>query len=335
MGKVVAAVGMSHAPGAIGFPETANPSIRTKLETASKQLGSSLKSSQPDVIFAFLDDHFANFFRELMPSIAISVADSHDEPADQWMEALRIDKRTVFPGAPDIAEKMLAALVGKGWGLWIPGRRTTCPVVPIFINVFTPPLIPYWRAYAFGKAVRDAVETALPGETKVAFLATGGLSHWPPYWNEFQASPDDAFLNRMRRYQTEGKGVLEEDPNLFVDFEEYETEMARKNEWPVDKGHHPLVNHAWDRLFMEKFVAGDKEWMTNLTYEEVEREAGHGAHEVLKWLALLGAMRGAPSMLLAYEPVLEWICGMTSVDFEVSKSKADTNGGVKTNGVHA
>jgi 2,3-dihydroxyphenylpropionate 1,2-dioxygenase len=48
MGKVVAAVGMSHAPGAIGFPETAKPEIREKLEQASLELGKSLSAGKPD-----------------------------------------------------------------------------------------------------------------------------------------------------------------------------------------------------------------------------------------------------------------------------------------------
>jgi 2,3-dihydroxyphenylpropionate 1,2-dioxygenase len=43
--------------------------------------------------------------------------------------------------------------------------------------------------------------------------------------------------------------------------------------------------------------------MKALTYQEVEKEAGHGGHEVLNWVALLGAMRGAKSKLLVYEPV--------------------------------
>lgn len=161
----------------------------------------------------------------------------------------------------------------------------------------------------------------------------GGLSHWPLYWNEFQASLDDAFLNCMKQYQTEGKGMLKEDPNLFVDFDEYEMEMVWKNKLPVNKGHHPPVNDAWDRLFMENFIAGDKEWMKNLTYEKVEREAGHGGHKMLNWGALLGAMRGAPSKLLAYKPVLEWICGITYIYFEVGELKADTNG-VKADGIN-
>ena len=73
----------------------------------------------------------------------------------------------------------------------------------------------------------------------------------------------------------------------------------------------PLVNWEWDRKFMDCFCKGDTEWLKNLTYEEVEEEAGHGGHEVLNWVALSGAMRGSPAKMLLYEPVIEWICGMT------------------------
>ncbi len=115
MGKVVAAVGMSHAPGAIGFPETAKPEVRKRLEKASEDLGDTLKKAKPDVIFAFLDDHFENFYRNHMPSIAVSVADKHIGPADQWMEPLRINRKYEFPGAPDLAEKLLFSLVEQGF----------------------------------------------------------------------------------------------------------------------------------------------------------------------------------------------------------------------------
>lgn len=252
-----------------------------------------------------------------MPSIAIGVADSHVGPADQWMETLRIKEKTIFPGSPKIAEHVLASLVEQGfdvsragsteygnnllmpWILMNPGLE--CPIIPIYINVFTPPLISYNRAYTLGEAVANAIDS-LPEDTKVGLLCTGGLSHWPPYWNEMQASPDDEFMNRMKRYQTEGKEYLKTDPRLFVEFDDYEVEMAKKNEYPLNN-HHPLVNEVWDRMFMDKFCSGDSKYMKALTYKEVEDEAGHGGHEVLNWVALLGAMRGHKSRLLVYEPV--------------------------------
>ncbi|KKY16861.1 putative protocatechuatedioxygenase subunit beta [Phaeomoniella chlamydospora] len=337
MGKVVAAVGLSHAPGALAFPETAKPEHRASTEAATRALGMRLESAKPDVIFAFLDDHFENFFRNLSPSITMGIADSHVGPADQWMETLRIKEKTIFPGAPEIAEKVLSSVVHQGFdvaraGPCEYGNNLLMPwklmgveeslkdvaIVPIFINVFTPPLIPYARAYALGEAVRAAVETALPETLRAAFICTGGLSHWPPYWSPVQGGdpPSDPFLQRIKRYQTEGKSYLKQDPKLFVDFDDYEVEMAAKNEYPLNSKH-PLVNADWDRKFMDHYSKGDSEWMKNLTYEEVEEEAGHGGHEVLNWVAMMGAMKGAPSKMLLYEPVIEWICGMVYQDFEV------------------
>lgn len=218
MGKVVAAVGLSHAPGkilslsdrfkvtsntfsgAIGFPETAKPDARARTEAATLALGKALTDAQPDVIFAFLDDHFENFYRNLMPTIAVSIAEHHVGPADQWMEPLHISKKTYFPGNPAMAEALIHSLVGQGFDVSRTGpveygnnllmpwvlMETKLPnvsIIPIFLNVFTPPLMKYSRAYALGEACRKAVEQDMPADLKVAFMCTGGLSHWPPYWN--------------------------------------------------------------------------------------------------------------------------------------------------------
>ncbi|KAH8892676.1 protocatechuate-dioxygenase subunit beta [Thozetella sp. PMI_491] len=351
MGKIVAAVGLSHAPGAIGFPETAKPDARERTEAATLALGKTLTDAKPDVIFAFLDDHFENFYRNHMPTIAVSVAEQHVGPADQWMEPLHIDKKTYFPGSPETAEHLINSLVGQGfdvsrtgsveygnnllmpWLLMKP-ELPNVAVVPIFLNVFTPPLMKYSRAYALGEACRVAAES-LPGDVRVAFMCTGGLSHWPPYWSPTQAGdpPQDEFLKLMKEYQTVGKSVLKRVPDLFVKFDEYEVEMAAKNEYPLNSKH-PLVNAEWDQKFMDHFCAGNKQWLKDLTYEEVEEEAGHGGHEVLNWVALSGAMGGGKAKLLLYEPVMEWICGMTYVDFEVQAAGAAANGVNGTNGVH-
>lgn len=349
MAKVVAAIGLSHAPGAIGFPETAKPDARARTEAATRALGKTLTDAQPDVILAFLDDHFENFYRNHMPTIAVSVAERHVGPADQWMEPLHIDKKTYFPGSPETAELLITSLVDQGFDVsrtgpveygnnllmpWVlmEADLPNVAIVPIFLNVFTPPLMKYSRAYALGEACRKAVE-GMPEGMKVAFLCTGGLSHWPPYWNPHQAGdpPKDDFLKLMKEYQTVGKSVLQRVPDLFVKFDEYEVEMAAKNEYPLNSKH-PLVNAEWDKKFMDYFCAGDSSWLRNLTYEEVEEEAGHGGHEVLNWVALSGAMGGNKAKLLLYEPVMEWICGMTYVDFEVQQET--TYDGATAGGAH-
>lgn len=289
-----------------------------------------------------------------MPTIAVAVSETNVGPADQWMETLRIPKKYYFPGAPKIGEHLINSLVDQGFdasrtgpveygnNLLMPWLLMGChetlqniAIVPIFLNVFTPPLMKYSRAYALGEACRKAA-LSLPDETRVAFLATGGLSHWPPYWSPTQAGdpPADDFLKLMKEFQTDDKSVLKKYPDLFVKFDQYEIEMAKNNEYPLNSKH-PLVNEKWDELFLEKYCAGDKKWLCDLTYDEVEEEAGHGGHEVLNWVAMSGAMDGAKAKLLLYEPVVEWICGMSYVDYEVEKRTSYINGVTNgTNGLH-
>lgn len=182
------------------------------------------------------------------------------------MEPLRIDKKHHFPGNRVVAEQLINSLVDQGfdcartgsleygnnllmpWLLMKPDLKDVA-IVPVFINVFTPPLMKYSRAYALGQAVRKAAED-LPDATRVAFLCTGGLSHWPPYWSPAQAGedPTDPFLQLMKDYQTRGKVVLKANPDLFVKFDEYEVEMAKKNEYPLNSSH-PLVNAEWYTFF--------------------------------------------------------------------------------------
>src|SRR5262249_40218725 len=57
-------------------------------------------------------------------------------------------------------------------------RDRPIPIVPIFLNAYFPPNQPSpKRCYAFGKALRKAIEEAAPG-MRVAVVASGGLSHF-------------------------------------------------------------------------------------------------------------------------------------------------------------
>ncbi|KAL3442864.1 Extradiol ring-cleavage dioxygenase, class III enzyme, subunit B [Aspergillus insuetus] len=304
--------------GAFGLPETAQPDARARTEEASRKLGRTVNAAQPNVIFAFTDDHFENFYPNNMPSIAVGVAEEHSGPAAQLLEALRVKEKCGFPGNPVVAEKLITSLVHDGfdvsrtgtaefdqnvvipWGLMKPDLPNVS-LIPIFINVFMPPLIPYHRAYALGQVVRRAIK-AVPANCR------------PPSWNLNQ--PHDPFLGRMKEFQTFGKPVLEKYPNLFVEPDRYEMEMAKKNQYPLNLKH-PLINSDWDRLFPKHYCDGDIEWIKGLTYAGVEYNAAHGGHEALNYVAVLGAMDGAKSRLVLYEPVMEWICGMAYIDFGV------------------
>jgi len=317
MSEVVAGISLSHAPLMLGEPDSPEIGMRTRMAEAVKQTAAYLEAAKPDLIIAFLDDHFENHYRNLMPTFAIGVAPKHAGPADYWLEALKIDRKSDIPSDESMAEFILGRLVRDGFdaarmgsieygnNLMVPLKlirpQYDIPLIPIFTNVFSPPLTSMARAYAMGESVRAAVEAA-PGGARVAFLATGGLSHWPPIWGP--RSPEaDAFLKRMKRFQTEGRPVLVEDPKLLTDLAIYVIEMARTSTVP-------LVNAEWDRKFLDALARGDKEFVCGMTYEEIEQGGGHGGHEVLNWAAMMGAMGGRPARVLNYEPVIEWICGM-------------------------
>jgi 2,3-dihydroxyphenylpropionate 1,2-dioxygenase len=331
MAKIVTAISMSHAPGAVGWADTPPADQKARLAAIHGSLRKRLADAKPDLIVAFLDDHFENHFRTMMPTLSIPIAPSHKGPAEYMMEALLFEQQVSLSGRPDIAEKILVDLTHRGFdvtrmgeieygnNLLVPLKfirpEFDIPVVPIFINVFSPPLMPYWRAYDLGAAVRDIIEP-LPADLRVAFLATGGLSHWPPVWIE-GAPEDDRFLQRMKRYQTEGRSVLDEDPELYSDLARYEIDMMNRKQWPLGY-QHPLVNEAWDREILDGFARGDVGYMRGLTSEDVEKRGGHGGHELLNWVAVMGAMRGAPASYVAYEGVVEWITGMSYVAYDMA-----------------
>ena len=328
MAHVVNAISMSHAPGALGWPDAPEEGARNRIDATHRELRERLDASKPDLIIAFLDDHFENHFRNLMPTFAIGIAPSHSGPADYMMEALRFDKKVTLPSDAAVAEHLLSELITAGFdvarmgeieygnNLMMPLRflrpEFDIPVVPIYINVFSPPLPSMARAYDLGAAVRKIVD-AMPGDTRIAFLATGGLSHWPPVWTS-DAPVDDSFLQRMKRYQTEGKQVAIEDPGLYSDLAKYEIEMAAKGQWHNQP--HPLVNEQWDREVIAAFGRGDTQYLKAMTYREIEDGGGHGGQEMLNWIAVMGAMNGAPAEVLCYEPVMEWICGMGHIYYE-------------------
>jgi 2,3-dihydroxyphenylpropionate 1,2-dioxygenase len=326
---------MSHAPGVLGWPDAPNKEMRDSIAAAHAECARRLQEAKPDVIIAFLDDHFENHFRNLMPTFAVGIAQTHSGPADYMMEALKYDEKVVLDGQPELGEAMLRGLVSMGFdvarmgeieygnNLLVPLKFLTpnfdIPVLPLYINVFSPPLPTMQRAYDFGAAVRKIVDK-LPADLRVAFLATGGLSHWPPVWTE-GAPEDDEFLQRMKKYQTEGRHVALEDPGLYSDLARYEIEMAEKMQWPL-RIQHPLVNAHWDREIIEAFAQGDAEKLRAMTYEEVEEGGGHGGHEILNWIAVMGAMGGAPAHIVGYEPVMEWICGMGYIAYDPPLAKA-------------
>lgn len=80
--------------------------------------------------------------------------------------------------------------------------------------------------------------------------------------------------------------------------------------WPAtpDSG---TINEAWDRQFLERFLANRRDELLSYRDEEVLRDAGQGGFEIRTFLAVAGATEGAAGELLFYAPIPIFAVGCT------------------------
>ncbi|HEU4617403.1 MAG TPA: extradiol ring-cleavage dioxygenase [Gammaproteobacteria bacterium] len=86
--------------------------------------------------------------------------------------------------------------------------------------------------------------------------------------------------------------------------------------WPAtpDSG---TINEAWDRDFLERFIANDRDRLTAYTDAETFRDAGQGGFEIRTFIAVAGATEGATGELLFYAPIPIFAVGCTVAEMRV------------------
>lgn len=87
--------------------------------------------------------------------------------------------------------------------------------------------------------------------------------------------------------------------------------------WPAtpDSG---TINEAWDREFLERFLANRRGELTAYTDEETLRDAGQGGFEIRTFLAVAGATEGATGELMFYAPIPIFAVGCTVATMSVA-----------------
>lgn len=86
--------------------------------------------------------------------------------------------------------------------------------------------------------------------------------------------------------------------------------------WPAtpDSG---TINEAWDRRFLERFLANRRAELVSYTDEETLRDAGQGGFEIRTFLTVAGATEGATGELLFYAPIPIFAVGCTVAEMAV------------------
>ena len=197
-----------HAPGITNRPETADPSDLEELKEQFDVLRQEIEACRADALVVVSSEHFGNFFNNNMPTFAIGMADYYHGPIEdpEWLGIPRV----IVPGNRDLSRRLIREILNEAevsyseeWkfdhGMMVPLHHLTpsydLPVIPVNINCQAPPLTPLKRAYAFGQALRTAID-ALP--ERIALVGTGGTSHWPctPDSGKINATWDKDFLAR-------------------------------------------------------------------------------------------------------------------------------------------
>lgn len=179
----------------------------SRTEAALATIREALKDAAPDVCVVIGDDQDEMFHHDNMPCFSIYYGNeivckkpdmSKKAPAlhlSAW--GYYTDEPTTYPGHAKLALHLIDHLVDEGFDVSAsvaqPGgtgmshaytflyRRLldpSVPIVPVFINTYYPPNQPRAsRVIEFGSALREAL-ARFPEDTKVAVIASGGLSHF-------------------------------------------------------------------------------------------------------------------------------------------------------------
>jgi len=192
---------------------------------AIDRMKADVQAAKLDLLIICGDDQHELFNDDLMPPLVIYYGDSirnpvrTEVPAEAWykraqMRRLEEKQEAHYPCHPAMALHLIEGLVERGFDVtsmkalrkeqyeghafsfmhrfYLADRMV--PIVPIMLNTYYPPNPPTpARCLSLGKAIRELIKS-FPGDLRVGFMASGGLSH-------FQAEEDldDAVIDAMRR----------------------------------------------------------------------------------------------------------------------------------------
>jgi aromatic ring-opening dioxygenase catalytic subunit (LigB family) len=214
MGSLVFAGAISHAPGIAAFRNAAGETQRGNFFKAADVLRERIEQAQPDALLVIAPDHFSNFFVDNMPAACITMNEKYEGPVEDW---LNIPKLTI-PGNQDLARALLQYSFKNGIepafshqvklehgvlvALQMVTPRFDIPIVWVMQNCQVPPMLSLRRCYAFGRAMREAIDGS---DLRVGVLGTGGLSHAPgaPEADELDPEFDKHFLSLLDRNAVE------------------------------------------------------------------------------------------------------------------------------------
>jgi protocatechuate 4,5-dioxygenase beta chain len=185
-----------------------------------------LTAADPDILVMIGSDHFHQFFYDNYPTFLIGKAPRYDATFYNEEREFSIPKY-VLEGHEELSEFMLQGLIDRDFDFSVShelkiDHSIICPiittrpdadlpVVPIYTNIFAPPLASPKRFYDLGRAIREIIDE-YPSDKKIAAVGSGHLSlelGGPRQFHE--TGPDPEFDRQAIEWLSNGdiEGILE------------------------------------------------------------------------------------------------------------------------------
>lgn len=217
---IVGGAFLPHAPQFFTQPETEPKDTLKRVQDVARGIGEKLKAMRPDVWIIIGNDHAQQFFYQCAPAFTLHVGgrgigrfagrdfDYEIDSALSFALVRKLYDLGFDPAFTSVAE------IDYAMGIPLTHLGVDGPIVPLYVNAYLPPQPNANRCFAFGKALRAAVETL---GVRAVIVASGGMSHFPG--TDRYANPDLDFdmsvLEEIRQGRLEYLAGL--DPKLMDD----------------------------------------------------------------------------------------------------------------------
>jgi hypothetical protein len=179
---------------------------------------------RPDRILFFTNNHFAGFHYANMPAYcvgtrAIAVPDlggaAGEIPVPSADSIALIEHLRAEGFDPGISYRMSLDHAVSQPLLRLIGAIDRYPLIPLFISVFTPPLMRFQRSRLIGEAVGRWIAAGAAAGTRTLIMGSGGISHHPVRYFPLMGTAEP----RVHGYQLEGeRGGTMTDAEWFTRF---------------------------------------------------------------------------------------------------------------------
>ena len=193
MAEVCAVIASTHHPfyyKTSTMPEAERPPFAAEWIAKIESFRETLTAARPDVLVMVGSDHFHQLWLDNMPQFLVGKApffdaNFHNEEREFGLPKMRL------AGQEDLAAHLLRDGLDRDFDLAFSNElridhSITCPIitlrpeadlpiVPVYTNIFAPPLPQPRRFVALGKAIREMVES-WESDLRVAIIGTGHLS---------------------------------------------------------------------------------------------------------------------------------------------------------------